>query len=122
VPGDGLAIPAEPAARSRAARSPETTESQPPPEVSPTSGTLAEELALMDQARQALARDDVPATLAALDSHAQRFPHGALASERDVVRVTALCVAGRDVDARAAAATAGARPAIARALSRCTSP
>lgn len=85
-------------------------------------GTLAEELALMDDARAALARGDVPATLLALDQHAARFPSGTLAREREVVRVTALCVAGREDEAVAAATAAGPRPAIVRALSRCDAP
>lgn len=87
-----------------------------------TGGTLAEEVALMGEARAALARGDATAALAALDRHADRFPHGTLASERDVVRITALCDAGRDGEARIAAAAAGTRPAVARALSRCWQP
>lgn len=86
------------------------------------SGTLAEELALMDRARQAIARDDAAAALAALDDHTSRFPTGTLVRERDVLRVTALCVAGRDDEAIAVATAAGPRPAITRALSRCGAP
>lgn len=88
----------------------------------PTSGTLAEELALMDRARQAIARNDAAEALRALDDHATRFPQGTLIRERDVLRVTALCVAGREDEAIEVAAAAGPRPAITRALSRCGAP
>lgn len=88
----------------------------------PPSGTLAEELALMDRARQAIARNDAAEALRALDDHATRFPQGTLVRERDVLRVTALCVAGREDEAIGVAAAAGPRPAITRALSRCGAP
>ena len=59
-----------------------------------------------------------------LAEHAARFPRGALANEREVARIAALCVAGRDGEARVAAdsITHGGRPSgpITRALSRCT--
>lgn len=88
----------------------------------PLAGTLAEELALMDRARQSIARGDHAAALQALDEHDTRFPAGTLVRERDVLRVTALCAAGRDDEAIAVAAAAGPRPAITRALSRCGAP
>ena len=107
--------------RPRAAAPAPTTEIAPAePSLAPSEDTLAEELALMNTARAAVAQGDPTRALEALDRHAARFPHGALASERDVVRVSALCAAGQSAEAHAVAEAAGDRPAIARALSRCT--
>ena len=86
----------------------------------PSGDTLAEELALLNAARDDVAQGNPARALEALDRHAAGFPHGALASERDVVRVSALCAAGQTAEADAVAEAAGDRPAIARALSRCT--
>lgn len=88
-------------------------------------GTLAQELALLGEAQRALTAGDARGALRALAQHASRFPQGALANEREVARVGALCAAGRDVEARAAAdrlTTGAVVPGpVARALSRCAS-
>lgn len=56
---------------------------------------LREELALVEGARRALAAGDSPRALRHVDDHARRFPSGALAVERDVLRIDALVAAGR---------------------------
>jgi len=76
----------------------------PPAALSPAPGTetLAAERSLLDEARSALRAGDAPGALGDLDLHAQRFPAGVLAEERDAMRVEALVAAGRVDDARAA--------------------
>jgi outer membrane protein assembly factor BamD (BamD/ComL family) len=64
---------------------------------------VGEELAILVRAHAAFRAHDLDATLAALDEHARRFPHGVLAEERSSQRVLALCAAGRSTEARAAA-------------------
>jgi hypothetical protein len=44
---------------------------------------------LLGKARAALKAGDFSAALAALDAHAEQFPDGALATERELSRVTA---------------------------------
>lgn len=68
------------------------------------SSTLAAETALLQRAQAALASEDPGAALARLGEHAQQFPRGVLARERDALRVTALCAAGRSDEGRAEAA------------------
>lgn len=55
---------------------------------------LAEELALVDPARAALARGDHANALRLFGEHAQRFPNGALAPERDAYSAIARCQDG----------------------------
>jgi hypothetical protein len=55
---------------------------------------LAEELALVDPARAALARGDHASALRLFGEHAQRFPDGALAPERDAYSAIARCQDG----------------------------
>jgi hypothetical protein len=64
--------------------------------------TLAVEEALLEQARSELAIAPT-AALRQLDIHADRFPNGQLAEERDLLRVRAHVAAGDDAAARAAA-------------------
>lgn len=66
--------------------------------------TLSAELALLHDARQALARHDTSAALRALDDHAARFPNAVLRQEALSARALALCEAGRSADARRVAA------------------
>ena len=66
--------------------------------------TLAAETALLQRAQSALAEGDPGAALARLDEHREGFADGVLAREREALRVTALCDAGRREDSRAAAA------------------
>ena len=62
------------------------------------------EVELLQRAQKALQANDASAALALLNEHAQRFPNGALAEERDAARVLALCGAGRQADAASAGA------------------
>jgi hypothetical protein len=66
----------------------------------PRADRLAEELALVDPGRKALARGDHAAALELFDEHARRFPDGALAPERDAYSTIARCQ--RDTTDRAA--------------------
>ncbi len=66
--------------------------------------TLAAETALLQRAQSALAAGDPDAALARLGEHREGFADGVLAREREALRVTALCDAGRREDSRAAAA------------------
>jgi hypothetical protein len=61
---------------------------------------LDAELALMRRARAALVEGRAEDALAALDEHSRRFPGGALAEERAMQRVAALCLLGRADAAR----------------------
>lgn len=65
--------------------------------------TLSAELALLHDARQALARGDAAGALRALDTHAGRFPQAVLRQEALSARALALCATGRTADARRAA-------------------
>jgi len=64
---------------------------------------LAEERALLDPARAALARGDAVSALAATRVHEQRFAEGALTEEREAIGIQALVLEGRLVEARARA-------------------
>lgn len=68
------------------------------------SSSLAAEAALLQRAQTALAAGDPEAALARLGEHARGFKDGVLARERDALRVTALCAAGRMSEGRAEAA------------------
>ena len=65
---------------------------------------LAEERALLEVARTALARGQDEAALHSLEEHAARFPNGRLSEEREVLTVQALASSGRTADARDRAA------------------
>jgi hypothetical protein len=61
----------------------------------PARPSLADEVALVDDAMAALRRDDAAAALAAADDHVARFGHrGQLAEEAAAIRVEALCALG----------------------------
>jgi hypothetical protein len=68
---------------------------------SPASSALADEIAALDGAREALASGDAPRALRALDAHDRAFPRGALSPEATVLRIEAL--ARRGVVRRSAA-------------------
>jgi TolA-binding protein len=72
------------------------------PSPAPTAPPAARESQLIDRARHALRGWDLTGARAALDEHTQRFPTGALAEERDVLRIEAL-VLGKDDNAAARA-------------------
>lgn len=88
-------VPAPPALE-RAPRAVRTAKS-----ASPTS--IQSELELIRGAQQALHRGEARTALTLLAEHAQRFPGGVLAQERDASRVLALCQAGDVTNARAQA-------------------
>jgi hypothetical protein len=84
----------------------------PPVEPAPPSASAAKsaatpsirsELELLRGAQRQLHRGEARAALALLAEHAQRFPTGVLAHERDASRVLALCQAGDFKSARAQA-------------------
>ncbi len=64
-------------------------------------GTLAQERELVEGARAALTRGRPGDALAATDRHAQLFPRGRLAEEREVLAITALASLGRVPEAEA---------------------
>jgi hypothetical protein len=66
--------------------------------------TLAGELALLRNAREALERGDARAALRELDAHAARFASPVLRQEALAARALALCAADRASDARRVAA------------------
>ncbi len=61
---------------------------------------IAEEVALLAEARAALGTGDARAAIAVLRRHSQRFHNGVLARERDVSWITALCILGDTQAAR----------------------
>ena len=68
------------------------------------SSSLAEELSLVDEARQAVRAHDAARALAAIDAHHRRFPRGKLGLEVTVLHIEALIAQGN----RAAARSLGA--------------
>jgi hypothetical protein len=112
---DGTPEPSEPApsASARAVRvarptpprvaTVETTPVMNVPSVEPSGSALTAEVSLVGDAQRALRAGDPERSLALLGEHEQRFPAGALAPEAAVLRVDALCAAGRVLDAEAAA-------------------
>lgn len=81
-----------PTAVSRAVRSPAPAERR--------SDGLTGELASLDEARRALARNEPGAALRALDDYSRSFPERRLGSEATVLRVEALSAAGDRARAR----------------------
>jgi hypothetical protein len=74
------------------------------PKLTAAGSGLADEMAILSQASQALAAGDTQRARALLDSHRQRFPHGDLQAERRGLGVLAGCVANEaGCKARAAA-------------------
>jgi hypothetical protein len=63
-------------------------------------GNLAQELALLAAARQALQAGQPQSALVAVAKHAQRFPQGELGTERQVLRIRALELLGRTDESR----------------------
>ena len=98
--------------RRRASTTPRQPTTNPDPEESKSAGAspptapeggLSAELALLDRARKALASGDAAGALAATRTHGRRFPHGALAPERESLAIAALCALGRRDAARSRA-------------------
>ena len=67
----------------------------------PSSSDLAAEQALLDVARTAFAQGRGEEALGPLDRHAQRYPKGILAEEREALAINVLVTLGRYDDARA---------------------
>ncbi|WP_437534082.1 hypothetical protein WME79_08285 [Sorangium sp. So ce726] len=101
VPSSVPAATAVPAVDSlpREPRSEEVAQSPAAPTSVLPSSVLSDELRLIDTARAALQRGDVPLALRLTAEHAARFPGGSLAIERDVLRVDALVAGGRIAEA-----------------------
>ncbi|WP_437898680.1 hypothetical protein [Sorangium sp. So ce124] len=83
----------------REPRSEEVAQSPAAPTSVLPNSVLSDELRLIDTARAALQRGDVPLALRLTAEHAARFPGGSLAIERDVLRVDALVAGGRIAEA-----------------------
>jgi len=79
------------------------TETTKPETAKPETANDGEESALLEQARAALVRGDLEASLLALAEHSKRAPQGQLVEEREGLRVFVLQRAGRRADARRAA-------------------
>ena len=102
-----LAPEPEPPAPSTPRRSTATPRKAPPLETptvaSPTS--LAEETRLLDRARRAVVENRPKDALSLLRDAQSKFPTGVLRQERAVLRVVALCDAGKLAEGRKAAAS-----------------
>jgi hypothetical protein len=98
-----VALSLDPPARS-AARRPEALPSVEVPPIPPprASDTLAEEAALIERARAALASRPAE-SLARTEEHAARFPTGMLGMENELVAIDALTRLGRGAEAHARA-------------------
>jgi hypothetical protein len=97
TPRSELAVEAEPA-RARKPRA--TAPASPPvPESSKGVSKLERERELVSFAQKAIAGASYTRALDLLDEHARQFPHGAMAEDRDALRVVALCRAKRFEDA-----------------------
>jgi hypothetical protein len=81
----------------------EPAKPKPTPAASPDR-LLAEERAVIEMARSALARREPALALTHLENHGARFPSGQLAEEREALWVSALVAAGRKPEAKARAA------------------
>jgi hypothetical protein len=83
---------------------PSPVTSRPPRRALTQAEEYAQELRLLQPAREAIAHDDFVAALAATAAHERRFPRGRLAEEREALRIVALAGAQRGSEARVAAA------------------
>lgn len=116
------------AAPDRAELRKETKRAQeaPQPAQVTTADTLREETRLLREARRALEARHAARSVAFLDQHAERFPHGVLHEERLALRAIALCRLGQ----HAAAGTMidelrrlyPSSPQLSPALAACTQP
>jgi hypothetical protein len=97
-PAETAAARPEPEATTSATASaaPATSTSAPSRGGASTTANLRAERLLLERATAALMRGDANSALGALREHAQRFPRGELAEEREVLRVRALRAAGQN--------------------------
>ena len=65
--------------------------------------SLRQEMELLSRGQSALRAGDAAGALRAFEEHRRRFPSGALAAERQVKAMVALCQLGRGAEARAEA-------------------
>jgi len=116
-PSTHAAVPA-PAALAPAAVEPRSVAVPP---ARPSSSGLAEDVALIERADQALQQGRAAEALAMLERHTREVPGSVLAPERAILRVRTLCALGRTSDAERVAATWRARadlPRVIEALAR----
>ncbi|MEZ4448533.1 MAG: sigma-70 family RNA polymerase sigma factor [Nannocystaceae bacterium] len=97
--GAGARVPGPPPPRSTEG----DEASRSPVDGAPIDGALAAELALVEAIRGAEAAGASARALDLASDHALRFPDGALARERDGLRISALCHLGRAAEAEALA-------------------
>lgn len=97
-PPQPLAVPSDPAALTGASARPADRDRGPAPSADPR--TLSAEVALLDEAREALAKGDANGTLQRLDQFDRRFAPALLEPEAQVLRVEALMRRGSTEDAR----------------------
>lgn len=95
-----------------------TAQSIPPPRATPSaplrqeirindSDRLAEEVALLTRAEKEFHAGNFKPALAVTDEHRQKFPRGALAQERNSLRLQLLCGMGRNDEAQSEAKRLG---------------
>jgi hypothetical protein len=89
---------------SAASAPPRATSTAPNATSSESNGDLSRERELLDVARAALGRGSPEDAVVAAKKHAERWPHGALAEEREVVLIQALVAAGHRDEAEERAA------------------
>ena len=77
-----------------------TRSADPPASAERKPDELESELALLENAQQALKQGDSERALAALNQHASEHPGGALASERAGIRAVALCESGKTAEGK----------------------
>jgi hypothetical protein len=96
------------------------------PVATDTGSAVLDEMALLQRAREALRTHRPDEALALLKHHGEKFPRGALAEEREALRIAALCGAGeleRGLAARATFMRTYQRsPYAARVLAACPAP
>jgi hypothetical protein len=104
TPSPSLANEPEPSPSSLPILTPETLGPGVRPAVSSRSGDALDELSLLGRARRADSRGDYAEVLSLVAEHTQKYLHGRLSEEREVLRVKALVGLGRTEQARSAAA------------------
>lgn len=96
IEDDAPAIVAEPTRAATRTRTAPVRVAEP----KPAEDLVAEEVALLAEARTALGAGEASKAIKLLARHRKRFPRGLLANERDVSWITALCVLGKVDEAR----------------------
>jgi hypothetical protein len=98
--------PAPAASKSKASSKPAANKPSVSPSVTPEDAASAlDQVKVIGKAYAALRDGDGARALHVLDGHAKRWPTSEFAAERDLLRVRALCLAGRKSDAENAAAS-----------------